>query len=142
MSLRKNRLTAPFGPPPAGRSAVTGQKRSARARVEANSAPRESPWTAPRRSSSRSRSNRAATSISSGEEIPAGAGFFASGPDIHLIVRGAPVSSALPHQTYGLITRPRSPLSGAPARSATPERGQAGASPTAVTRRAPDPRQQ
>src|SRR6266550_1446459 len=95
MSLRRKRLTTPLGPPPAGCSAVTGQKRSASARVEAYSAPRESSWTAPRRSSSRSRSNRAATSISSGEEIPAGAGIFASGPDFHLIVRGGPVGSGV-----------------------------------------------
>src|SRR5207302_1039175 len=113
-------LTTPFGPPPAGRSAVTGQKRSARARVEAKSAPCESSWTAPRRSSSRSRSNRAATSVSSGEEIPAGAGFLASGPDIHRIVRGEPVS-------------------GGHARSAMPGRDRVAAWPPAERRRAPDP---
>src|SRR5436189_68761 len=88
MSFRSTRLANPLSPPPASRSAETGQKRSASARFDTNSAAGEAPAAAPRRSSSLSRSNRAATSISSGEEMPAGAGFFASGPDIQQIVRG------------------------------------------------------
>src|SRR4051812_10751414 len=75
MSLRSILLSSPFGPPPASRSAVTGQKRSASARVAANSDSAPPPLPAPRRSSSRRRSKRSVTSRSSGAEMPAGAGF-------------------------------------------------------------------